>query len=260
MKNKKLITLFIILTIAVILVIFIVIKVNDKVNNKVDNELQNYIQSNDFVNKIKVSENKSINICKDDNCKINQKIIEYNVYSYDYDNKDFQNIVNLLNEDTNEKYNETINSVLTEDCGENYNLYKYRDVYSMNYMLRETEDFISIAKFTYKTDLCHNISFQIEPIIYIFDKKDKKVISNEAFMKKMNIRDVDLERAIEGSIIDHNNIDNTSYTYDDVIKDNNQKAYYTTQGDINLIFYDSANNKYQEVELLKLTADIRYNK
>lgn len=230
MKSKNKIIIVTISIILIIIAIILVLVLNKKTSN------------NDFFD-YSESDRKSIENCKsEEDCDI------WNIDNYDklVLNKNYDVLkekIDKINNDT-EKYYQMVKKSNTnsESCSKVKNMYNHSKRVVSNYTNYENKKYLSISVGRIIYDLCENTMEPLQEEVYIYDKKDKKILTQDEFKSKENISDKEIYNAIkkmvkmikddvpEGIKLQEN--------YDDTI------LLYGTEGNISVSFYVKEANAY----------------
>ena len=228
-KNKIIIVGIIILLIAV-LVSIILLKVV-KLNAKNDD---GYFFSFD--------QKYTIKICKSNDCKVSNEI-KYDILELKNDIPELKSTIKKINDETITYYNETKNSKLdSEECANVKDIYKYRNITKTFFSNYESDKYIVISVNRIHQDLCLEKSINYSQDVYIYDKINKKIISEKEFKERENITDDLINTAIQYYNEDHNT---------KCIINENSKIYYSNEGNLIISAYDEITKSYSDIELFR---------
>lgn len=230
--NKKKIVFAI--AISILIVIAIVVALLFNLNKKsTDTSFFDYPET----------ERKSIENCKsEENCDI------WNIDYYDklvlekkYDV--LEEKIDKINKDTEEYYNMVKKSdVNSSKCSNVKDMYNYSKRVVSNYANYENKKYLSVSVGRILYDLCEGTMEPKQIEVYIYDKNDKKIISQDEFKTKEKISDDDIYAAIKKTIkIIKNDIPEgikLEDKYDDTV------LFLDNEGNISVSFYVKVANAY----------------
>lgn len=229
-KKNKIIIIGIIVLLIIVLISVILLKVV-KINDK---EEDNYFYSFD--------QKYTIKICKSDDCKVPNEI-KYDLLELKNDIPELNSSIKKINNDTIKYYNETKKSKLDgEECSSVKNIYKYRNITTTYFSNYESDKYIVIAVNRIHRDLCSKENTNDSPEVYIYDKINKKIISEKEFKENENITDDLINTAI--------NYYNEEYKLNCTINEKS-KIYYSNEGNLIISVYDENTKSYHDIELFR---------
>lgn len=183
----------------------------------------------------------SIKTCKTKDCIYNENI-NYYYLSYDTGVSEIDEIIEKINAETKNKYDKTKSSNFdSEFCKDKVDTLNISHMYNSNYIVYSNNDFITIGVIHESHDLCKNEYESLQATAYIYDRNDKKIITQEEFKKKLGIHEEQIYEAIEFSVNDMNKINNKyklKDNYDDVI------LFYASNGDLFASYQIDENSPY----------------
>lgn len=223
LKRIKIIIIITIIAIALIFTGFIILyEEKDSTDiNKVD------------YSKYSLEEIEGSNVCLTDQCGI-YPYANY-LLSYKTNIKEIDDIVDKINQDTKEYYD---NYKTKEICNEKKGIYKYNNIMSTEYYIYANQDIINISIIRTDINLCTE-SQRIQPIeSYIYDLKSNKIMSQEEFMTYLNISMEEISEKAEENMRDLYNL--TSLEYSDIsLKENEANSlYFDNDGNLYYFYYD----------------------
>lgn len=238
MKSKKKVLIITISVLVIILALVLIFIFNKK-------------SSNDQFFDYPESERKSIENCKAEGCDI------WNTDNYDklvldkkYDV--LKEKIDKINNDT-EKYYQMVKKSNTnsDSCSKVKDMYNHRKRVVSHYTNYENKKYLSISVGRIIYDLCEDTIEPKQEETYIYDKKSKKILSQEEFKAKENISDKEIYNAIKKMVkIIKDDVPEgikLQEKYDDTM------LLYGTEGDICVSFYVKEANAYY-------TGTVRENK
>ena len=232
--KKIIIVLLIVLTILIIVTVVSLILLNNKEDKKINYELEPL---------------KEFSVCKNNSsCHAPGGNYSYNYMSLDTDIKEVQASIDKINKETKKLYNKSKKSNMdAKECKEASNTYKHSFHSNTQYYQYENDNYISIGAKRVTYNLCTNESNQLRPEIYIYDKKQEKIISQEEFKKQLNMTEENISSLINFNLMNLNKIPNNNYTLEDTYKDGKQDTllYYDVTGDLYIAYKNYKDNTYQ---------------
>lgn len=237
-EKKKIITVAIILILALVIIfigVFFIIRNN----------------SNKSFFDYPESERKTISNCKNDSCEISD--VDY--YDKIVLNKKYDALekkIDKINKDT-EKYYKLVNESDTNssECFAVKDVYNHRYRSVFDFVNYDNKNYVSISISRINYDLCRNTIDYKPTESYIYDKKEKKIISQEEFKLREMITDKDIKQAIEATIkIIENDVSGKielQDSYDDAI------VFFGNDGEILVSFYVKEAKAYYTATLRENT-------
>lgn len=200
-----------------------------------------------------VDQSLEVEICKNqENCPISLKPV-YSMISMKTDNKEIKKVLDNINKETKNRYNQTKNSTFDDNkCPNAKNVYNYSYVSTLDYSLYENDDYISINVNRYNRDLCLDTNDMDKPESYIFSKKDNKFVTGEDLRKTFEISDKRIEVSIRNTIGNLNTSMGKSYTYENTFTNGKQDLiyYFDYEGDLNIYFHSNEDDSYYSCTLV----------
>ena len=227
MKNKNVVILVIIVIIALICLAF-GLSVFNKTNNKSTGK--------DLFFDYKDDKSKVVEICKKDNCGVASKLQFYHISVKEDYSKPFANIINEINSEIDNYYNEVKSSEECPNARDTYYHSKYVNVQFENY---ENNNYVSITPIYSLLNLCDMSPSRPAIKTYIYDKNAKKMLSQEEFIAKEDIAEGEIQTAIKenNKLLKEDGIDLTDKTIDEYT------VYFASDGSL-CVAYTVGNDTY----------------
>ena len=197
MKNKKIkILLFIIGGLILFTGGLLTNKILDNDDSSIKKPVD--ISKKEEIDNFLVKRENILNVCKEEPCNIYGG--QYYHINYSGGIKVVETIVNNINTETRQFY-EMANSSNMEDesCAPFRDLYNHSLTTFTEYFYYEDESFVSLATLRKVRNICTN-KVESEQKAYIYDKNEKKVITQEEFIAKLNITQEEIDNAIQHSL------------------------------------------------------------
>ncbi len=233
MKNKKIIyALLILLIILIISLVFIVVMPNKKENQK-------------QIDPFSLENIEKIQMCTNDNCPN----IKENIYadiSYDSDIASLQERIKKINQDTKNYYNQSKKSNMNDASCENVkNQYTHSIMTDTEYITYTGKKYISISVKRITGNICTDEIKHLPIETYIFNIDTKKEITSQQLKKELGITDEQIISSISTNIEELNKNNNTNFTINEVIENNNDYTlYYNTLGKLCVEYYQKSDDSY----------------
>ncbi|MCI9084749.1 MAG: hypothetical protein HFH46_03965 [Bacilli bacterium] len=200
-----------------------------------------------------VDQSLEVEICKNkDNCPIALKPV-YSMISMKTENDDIKKVLDNINKETKNRYNQTKKSKFDDNkCPNAKDIYNYSYLSTLDYSLYENDEYISISINRYNRDLCLNTSNMDKPESYIYSKKDNKFITGDELRKTYEISDKRIEVSIKNVIGKLNNSLEKNYTYENTFNNGKQELiyYFDYEGNLNVYFHSNEDNSYYNSTLI----------
>lgn len=190
-------------------------------------------------------ESKTLSGCKnEDECYA----IPDTVYDFLHLKNDYPELnkkVDAINKRTLYLYDRASKAKTDDDpeCVNARDSYIYRYIDYTNFATFENDKYVSVMVERSFSDVCLNINAQQDDEVYIYDIKKKKIISQEEFIKELDIKDEEVEAAIKKDI--------------DFIKTNFNEEYSLDPNSKKMFYYDYYGNL--KVSYRFLESGLKYN-
>lgn len=243
MNKKNIVLLIIMVVLAIVAAVLLIIHNNLIKNNVVPKEQKNFDVDQSLV----------IDVCKNkDNCPIALKPI-YSMINMKTDNKEIKKVLDNINKETKNRYNQTLGSKFDDNkCPNAKDVYNYSYLSTLDYSLYENDEYISISINRYNRDLCLDTNTMEKPESYIYSKKDNKIVTGDDLKKAFEISDKKVEVSIKNVISTLNNSMEKNYTYENTFNDGKQDLiyYFNYEGDLNIYFHNNEDDSYYSCTLV----------
>ena len=176
----------------------------------------------------------NLKICKTKNCFAGNMNLYYTL-TVNTNNEKLKKIIENINNETNKQKKQTLKSTLNdESCAGLNNKYNYSYISNIDMNLYENDKYLSIAFQRENTNLCTEQSIKTAPEVYIYSKKQDKILSQKEFQKAMKIDLNKVEGNIVVSIDTLNKTNNTNNTLDSTLVNGKQnlKFFYDPFGKV----------------------------
>ena len=194
-----------------------------------------------------------VEVCKNkDNCPIALRTV-YSMISMKTENDDIKKVLDKINKETKNRYNQTKNSKFDDSkCPNAKDIYNYSYLSTLDYSLYENDEYISISINRYNRDLCLNTNNMDKPESYIYSKKDNRFITGDDLRKIFEISDKRIEVSIKNIISKLNNSLGKKYTYENTFNNGKQELiyYFDYEGNLNVYFHSNEDNSYYNSTLI----------
>lgn len=243
MRNKRKLAVIIIIVGLILMILGIILGTTKKTATPKEN-----IKYDNF----DVDENLTIDMCiAKENCDINPEA-KYHLVTLKNAPKNFKTIIEQINKTTKNNYNNALSSTLEDPaCALVKDKYKHSLIYYVDYNLFENSEFIIIDTKREETNLCTKESKIQAPEVYVFQKEKQKIITQSEFRKELDVTDIEIENAIKENIQILNELDNTSYTYENTFQEGKQNLtfYYTIDGTLYTYYFQNEDQKYHAAKI-----------
>lgn len=252
-KNIRLFATFLILLGIIMIISAFLLK---GTNNSSSENSERYNLKNNTYKDISLINKKDINNCKNiDNCNLIRGSIP--TIKLNSPNEVLENIIKEENALNNQYYQEFINSTMQDDaCKDLLDKYKHSiypeiivDVYSNKNIstLSIKRSKLNVCTNEYQTELTKS---------YIYDYKQKALLTKEQILQQNNLTYDDIVKTIKKSINNIAEVNNVNLSIDNCITENGEIAYelfYSTDGKlwVDFLFKDLNNgiNSLQDIVL-----------
>lgn len=193
----------------------------------------------------------NLKICKTKNCFAGNMNLYYTL-TVNTNNEKLKKIIENINNETNKQKKQTLKSTLNdESCAGLNNKYNYSYISNIEMNLYENDKYLSIAFQRENTNLCTEQSIKTAPEVYIYSKKQDKILSQKEFQKAMKIDLNKVEANIVVSIDTLNKTNNTNNTLASTLVNGKQnlKFFYDSFGKVKCYYYQSGTNSYNIVNI-----------
>lgn len=236
MKSKKKLIIFvvIILLVSVFGITIFVIKNNPKKPKEPDKEVKTILSDSEDQYGFSYVNKKRLDVCKDkDNCNV----VEPLVLTLKSESKieEVQSIVKQINQKT-EEYEKIFENSTTEEptCQSVQNIYKHSLMPETKYEMYQNENILSMTVFRYQTNLCTREYANIPIEVYVYDKNNNKILTQEEIAANNNITYDYIKEQISKKILELQ-AENTPRTIEDVYTENGlikYTLYYNNMGEL----------------------------
>ena len=193
----------------------------------------------------------NLKMCKTKNCFAGNMNLYYTL-TVNTNNEKLKKIIENINNETNKQKKQTLKSTLNdESCAGLNNKYNYSYISNIDMNLYENDKYLSIAFQRENTNLCTKQSIKTPPEVYIYSKKQDKILSQKEFQKAMKIDLNKVEANIIVSIDNLNKTNNTNNTLESTSVNGKQnlKFFYDPFGKVKCYYYQSETNSYNIVNI-----------
>ena len=192
-------------------------------------------------NAYELTDGKSIDVCINPDGCLNMGTDTYANITYNIDNKDIQDTLKKVNEETNMLYQKAINSDMSApECQAYTSWYEHRYRSNMLYYSYTGDDFISFFIQRMNQDLCVEGSEEYQYEFYYYDINKRKFLTEQEVMEKENITDSDIKDDIRESVKGLSEITGIDYNVDNIIS--NYHLYYNNDGNLIASYYTPEDN------------------
>lgn len=243
MDRKNAIMLIIVFIFIIISCVLFLVKDSFEKNGIISKEYNNF----------DVDSSLEVEVCKNkDNCPIALRTV-YSMISMKTENDDIKKVLDKINKETKNRYNQTKNSKFDDSkCPNAKDIYNYSYLSTLDYSLYENDEYISISINRYNRDLCLNTNNMDKPESYIYSKKDNRFITGDDLRKIFEISDKRIEVSIKNIISKLNNSLGKKYTYENTFNNGKQELiyYFDYEGNLNVYFHSNEDNSYYNSTLI----------
>lgn len=249
MKNKRFKILLIVIGLLILLTGgLLVTKILD-VDNSTDNKPIKDSPSKEKFNTLATKKENTLNVCKEEPCNVYGG--QYYHINYSGGIKEVETIVNSINNETKQFYEMANNSNMEdESCVSFRDLYNHSLTTFTEYHNYENENFVSLATLRMVKNICTN-KVESEQVAYIYDKTEKKVITQEEFITKLNVTQEEIDSAIQQSLDVVNNYDGTNYTIENTYQNGVRDSliFYNDDGKLFISYKQNETGVHRVVDL-----------
>lgn len=234
-KRKIIILTFIIIIIGILLLLLGILMLN---SNK-QTTTTNYEET-----KYDLESIGAVNMCDTDSCLVAATLTFYNII-YETDNEELKKAVDNINAETLQYYNSVLNSDVSDSSCAVYQA-------DLNHSLRVMTDYYVYTKGRYDSiavnrvvsNICTREETYSQVEAYIYDKEDKKIITQQEFKRALEITDEKIKAAVSKNIEASNQFANTDMTIDDVDL-SDIVLFYNNEGNLYVSYKVTKDNSYQ---------------
>ena len=169
----------------------------------------------------------------------------YKTIKYDTNIDEIKNIVDNINSESKKLHEQVLSSKLSpeQECLGTKNIYNYSFISSASFYNYVDSNYIVVGVQRTNYNICDGKYETGELEVNIYDVKNKKIISQEEFMKQKNITKEDIDNRINTYIQD---------AYDDIeiptdIDYDSKKLFINTDGKLSISF---KTKKYSDYEII----------
>lgn len=143
--------------------------------------------------------------------------------------------VDEINKETDRLYKSALESDTNKDdqCDSVKDLYKYRYLDETYYDTFEDDKYSTVAVRRSRYDACYSVYSNMEMEIYIYDIKKKKIVSQDEFIKSLNVSDKEIDDAINKDLNFFKERFDEIYTVD---VESGKELYYDNYGDLKVSY------------------------
>lgn len=199
---------------------------------------------------------KEVQLCIDENnCLTSSKDFYANL-KYENNNKETQQWIKKINEETENYYQESINSnTSNQNCSQEIkDIYKHSISIQNIYEVYNGKKYVSLSITRIKKNLCTK-EYETIPIkVFLYNQQTKKETTQEQLKKDFNLTDTIIKEKIEENITEINNHTKTNLTIEDTFQNNSltYTLYINQFGELLASYYQNANNSYYSVIITKI--------
>ncbi len=235
MKNKKISIIFLVLGLVLLVtgVVLVIIQLQGKSNVYVPEET-----------KYTLDEVNNVSICNTENCPVTYSISLYKI-NYETNNAELRAGIDKINRESEEYYQTMVESDVSNPRCEAYREDLIHDTIVNEQYLIYTKgryDSIGISRYTY--NVCDNIYEYHQVEVYIYDKKEDKVLSQEEFQNALHLSNTEIRAKINEDLLSPNEGLDASVTIDDV-DFNDLVLFYDYNGNLYVSYKETKDNTYR---------------
>lgn len=238
--KKRIILIILVISIVCFLIAFSLLFINNK-TNKIDCHDSTY-------GNFTVSCKLIVNACKKNNKKCNYRNYLYPQISYKNKDEELQKVIKKINTFIKKKYNETLSKKTYDNtsCSKIINKYDYYDLYSFDLDLYDSVSYITIMYRTINNNLCSKKTTYDSPVVYVYSKEKKSMITQEEFQKELNIGNTEINNYLESATLALKESFNEDYSPNYIYKNNKPEymLYYNYEKKLSLYYYQSIYDDY----------------
>ena len=239
MKNKKVSIILLIFGLMLLItgVVSVIIQLQNKSNIYVPEETEYTLDLID-----------NVSTCYTEICPTISSI-SLNKINYETDNAELRAGIDKINRESEEYYQMVVESDVSNPSCEMYREELVHDTIVNEYYLIYTKgryDSVGISRYIY--NVCDNIYKYQQVEVYIYDKKEDKVLSQEEFKNALNLSDEEIRAKINEDLLSPNEGLDASVTIDDV-DFNDLVLFYDYNGDLYVSYKETKGNTYRMTRL-----------
>lgn len=197
-------------------------------------------------------ETKESDLCiSPDNCPIIQN--EYSTLDFKTDIKKVDDIVKKINKETEDYYQKSIKSDMSDpSCSSKKDIFKHSFSVHSDFYIFENDNFISIAVERILLNLCTDTSEQTQLETYFYDKKSKKILTQEEIKQKFDIYEERITTTIKNNIAKLNEDSDSKLSYEETYKDGKQDyiLFFDRDGNLCISYLQNTENVYYKVIMM----------
>lgn len=240
MKNKKISIIFLVggLILLIAGIILVVLQIQKKSDNYVVEETKYTIEDLNV-----------ISICDTENCPTMPVVLLHDI-NYKTDNVELREGIDKINAQTHDYY-EMINASDTSNpsCEQYQGIIKHDTLVGEHFYIYTKGRYDSIGISRYLYNICDDIYEYQQVEVYVYDKKEDEVLTQEEFKNALNLTNTEIEAKINEDLLSPNEGLDASVTIDDV-DFNDLVLFYDFNGDLCVSYKITKDNTYR-VTVLK---------
>lgn len=160
--------------------------------------------------------------------------MEFRNFKLSGDNPKLEKVVNKINSEVDNIHKEVVNSdTSSAECSGIVGTYQYSIFAQTMLPFYNDSNIVSLALISSSSNLCTNTMFEDKFIVYYYDVKEDKFISQEELEERYNINRSEVMELIKTDLVNQNQVNGTNYSSDS-IKD--FKLYIDFTGDIQAFY------------------------
>lgn len=174
---------------------------------------------------------------------------EYTTITTTINSSTLENIITELNNKTTESYNKSLNAtdMTLPECSSVSSIYSRNLMTQSNLILYDSDDILAFTLITKETNLCTLLNNE-EIIVYFYDIKTDKILTEQELKERYNITDNEIATAVINNIEQKNIAESKLYTtniteYHIYVERDGTIGVYYRQPEDNL-FYNVLLNKH----------------
>lgn len=189
--------------------------------------------------KISLKEYKKVSMCQNtEDCELAD--VEFKLIESNTKIKEVSDKIAEVNNKTKDDY-EMVTSSITdklEGCAQVKDIYKYSSYITTNYELYENNKVISIAVNKTTQNLCTNSEETTPYDIFIYDKKNKKELTQQDILKEIDYTEDMIKEVVAEVIQSKNDAGDNTITLENVFTENElvYNLFYSDDGNLTLAY------------------------
>lgn len=182
-----------------------------------------------------------------ENCPLLGGNSVYAYMSYETENEELKDVFSSINEETKNYYELSKNSTLEDTaCQEAKKYFQHSIKVDTQYYQYTDDNFVSVATKRNIVNLCTREVTSLQATAYFYDKGEKKIVTQQAFLRKIGINEEQINQKIEENIQEENEINLTNYTLENTYQNGKQDIilFYESNGDLYASYKQYEDNTY----------------